>query len=216
MLLLLLLHLATDAQRTTPTENPMTPSPSTPSTCGERTSIYGGELVINIQYYAYDPRTYLNQSITMTRDQYRALIQRTIPCTGFWCIDSQWKCIIGDSRNCYNVEHIIPSANSIPEIAGCSTDVRGNYIMAYGAWNQALSNHYYGEKAMVYGDEIMKSAYAAVHWTCKGAPPQHYPAELCLNQFYVNWVLIGLGILLSAMIFCAIAVFTHCFGNKDC
>lgn len=155
----------------------------TSAKCSARTSIFNTTLVNNINYYAYDPRTYIGAAdaiIPMTSAAYRDIIRDTITCTGVWCVDGEYKCG-RDNRRCYNVEHIIPVANTIPAIAGCSVNIRGNYIMAYGQWNLIMSNRYYGEKKAIYGEDIVKSAYNSVFAACFGRIPATYPDELCLS-----------------------------------
>ena len=124
----------------------------------------------------------------MNNDVFRQYTRNNIKCLGKWCIDKQWKCNFGDSKNCYNVEHIIPKANSIEEIKNCSLDIQGNLIMAYGAWNQALSNRYYGEKNIIYSSDIVRSAYKSVYLACHKSEPNYYPLELCLLEEEILYI----------------------------
>jgi len=164
--------------------------------CNERTYIYQNKGYENLDYYYFDPNTYTESIIPMTNDVFRQYIINNIKCLGKWCIDKQWKCNFGDSKNCYNVEHIIPKANSIQEIKSCSLDVQGNLIMAYGAWNQALSNRYYGEKNIIYGSDIARSAYKSVYLSCHGFEPNYYPPELCLLEEELWYIYAFVGILI--------------------
>jgi hypothetical protein len=155
-------------------------------------------MISNTDYYYFDPTTYFESSNSMTVEDYKNIIKSIMQCTGKWCVngDGKWGCKVGDSKNCYNVEHMIPKANNISQIKGCSLDIRGNYIMAYGAWNQALRNDYYGEKTLIYGVEKMKSAYKSVYLSCHGKEPLEYPDELCLpvdgsKSKYVPLIIIG-------------------------
>lgn len=155
--------------------------------CDERTRIYNDHGRSNDNYWYFDPRTFTKSTLhavtKITPQQYKTLINKDVPCVGQWCVDSAWKCNVGDSQSCYNVEHIIPKGNTIKEIGGCSTDILGNFIMSYGAWNQALSNKYYGEKVEIYGSEIVKSAYISIYKSCFNITPLVIPNELCSSNF---------------------------------
>lgn len=187
--------------------------------CDKRTSYYNAAFMPNNNYYYFDPDTYLESSNSMSVEDYKNTIKTNIQCTGEWCIDNKWGCKVGDSKNCYNVEHMIPKANNISQIKGCSLDIRGNYIMAYGAWNQALSNGYYGEKTFIYGNERMKSAYRSVYLSCHKKEPLEYPKELCIvddtgmPSKYVPLVFIG--IFMSLFMIGMIMLFHHKFCEKQ-
>lgn len=150
--------------------------------CDERTDLYNIHGNYNLNSYYFDGRTYTESLDIMTRQNYRYYIKNKLSCIGEWCIEGQWKCIIGNSQECYNAEHIVPRANKIKELAGCSTDIRGNLIMSYGKWNQLLTNKYYGEKLTIYGADIVKSAYRSIYRVCHGSDPLFYPDELCLSK----------------------------------
>lgn len=148
--------------------------------CDKRTSIYDSHGYLNFNSYYFDPVTYKEDTTSMTVQVYKDYIKNSYPCNGEWCVENKWGCALGNSKNCYNVEHIIPKANTILEIYGCPTDIRGNLIMAYGAWNQELSNSYYGEKSLIYGSSIFRSAYRSVYRACLNKESLYYPDELCL------------------------------------
>lgn len=155
----------------------------TANDCNQRTQIYNEHGNDNTNYYYFDPNTYTESTKSIDNVEYRKMIQKTVKCTGKWCINDQWKCNGTDNQNCYNVEHIIPAANNIKEISGCLVNIQGNLIMAYGKWNQQLSNEYYGEKALIYGNDIVKSAYTSIYRKCQGTPVNSHveiPGELCL------------------------------------
>lgn len=171
--------------------------------CDSRTSVYNGHGIFNFNNYYFDSRTYMESHMAMMPRTYKENIRDTISCTGEWCIEGQWKCNIDNSRDCYNAEHIIPKANSIKEISGCSLDIQGNLIMAYGKWNQELSNGGYGEKVAIYGSSIVESAYRSVYRAClDNNNPNSYPTELCLpsNNSWI-YIVIALLIMISVAVF---------------
>lgn len=185
--------------------------------CNERTYIYQNKGYENLDYYYFDPNTYIESIIPMNNDVFRQYIRNNIKCLGKWCIDKQWKCNFGDSKNCYNVEHIIPKANSIEEIKNCPLDVQGNLIMAYGAWNQALSNRYYGEKNIIYSSDIVRSAYKSVYLACHKSEPNYYPLELCLSgteQLLSHFFFIFTTISIFIFIFVVILIYAK-YVSKD-
>lgn len=186
--------------------------------CNKRTSYYNAAMMPNYNYYYFDPTTYFESSNSMTVDDYKNTIKSVVQCTGEWCVNKKWGCKVGDSRNCYNVEHMIPKANSLHQIKGCSLDIRGNYIMSYGAWNQALGNDYYGEKTFIYGVDKMKSAYRSVYLSCHGKEPLEYPEELCLPNnegVQVKYdAIIIIGCFMSLFMVGMIAIFYHKFCKK--
>jgi len=173
--------------------------------CEKRTKIYNYNENSNMNYFYFDERTYTENTKSMTPQAYKDNIRSTINCTGVWCVDKQWKCNIGNTRNtrdCYNVEHIIPEAHTILEIYGCPTAIQGNLIMAYGAWNQQMSNSYYGEKANIYGSSIFKSAYKSVYKACYDSDPIIYPEELCLlnkPNIYIGVILLVISLILLSV-----------------
>lgn len=116
---------------------------------------YGGDLSVS------------SDTMISTR-QYRQIISKT-PCVGNYCVDNEWKCKKGNSVDCWNVEHIID--NNGPEFKNHKNckNIAGNYIMAYGQWNQELGtltkNHYQtsvNEKTRVYGEDIMNRARTSI------------------------------------------------------
>lgn len=155
--------------------------------CDKRTKIYQDVGNNNSNYFYFDPNTYMESIVPMNNDIYKKYIRDRIKCIGKWCIDNEWKCNFGNSRPCYNAEHIVARSNSIKEIEHCSVDIQGNLIMAYGAWNQDMKNSYYGEKNIVYGEEIFKSAYRSIYLACYGSEPKYYHMELCLSEKYKQY-----------------------------
>lgn len=169
--------------------------------CDERTSYYISGWNVNKNYHYFDPTTYFRSNQPMTVQDYKNKISLT-PCTGEWCNygnNGKWGCNKGDSKNCYNVEHIIPKANSLKELKGCSLDIEGNLVMSYGAWNQALKNEYYGEKTAIYGNTLMKAAYQSVYEACHKVQSLSYPDALCLNKSIVLIAVIIFIVVLSAL-----------------
>lgn len=159
-------------------------SASEPKFCNDRTSLFSNYGNVEQSYFfiaetyniAGDPNIAYNSNT-----QYREQVEARMTCRGVHCIKKtangkSWGCVeFGDTaprHQCYEVEHIIPRANTIDELSECSAflDISGNFVMAYGKWNGALSNKYYGEKQIIYGD-IWDKAYAAVYTKCKGHAP---------------------------------------------
>lgn len=107
----------------------------------------------------------LERDSVMTPTKYRKLLGDTMKCTGKWCVDGGWGCRRGNSRDCYNVEHIIDkNGKEFQNYPECK-NIPGNYIMAHGEWNQALGtltrlqyDTSVAEKTRVYGSDIMKNA----------------------------------------------------------
>ena len=167
--------------------------------CEKRTKIYDLNGNSNTNYFYFDDRTYTESTKSMTLNDYKDYIRVTLPCVGVWCLNKQFICEKNNSRNCYNVEHIVPKAYDILEIYGCNLDIQGNFIMAYGAWNQQLSNNYYGEKVNIYGSHIFKSAYKSVYKVCYNSDPTNYPEELCLStntNLHIGIVLLVISVIL--------------------
>jgi hypothetical protein len=175
--------------------------------CDLRTAVYDSHGYLNLNSYYFDTATYTESTTSMTPQIYKDYIRKQIPCTGEWCIENQWRCDFGNNQDCYNVEHIIPKANTILEIYGCPTDIQGNLIMSYGKWNQQLSNKYYGEKALIYGSSIFKSAYKSVYKACHESEPLFYPEELCFPNNSRIYIAIVTLILIAIMI--SIAMFLY-------
>ncbi len=148
--------------------------------CSNRTNTYKSHGTSNDKYWYYDPRSYTQSILPTNTSYYRTWIQNTVSCIGEWCVQNRWMCLRNNSH-CYHVEHIIPRRHNIREIAECSVDVLGNYIMANGIWNRELSNKFLGEKAEIYGD-IFKYAYVSVYKACFDIYPIKLPVELCIKN----------------------------------
>ena len=110
---------------------------------------------------------YICQDLGETRPTYLNILQqRRIGCSGSWCINGQFRCNYGKSQECYNVEHIVDSQNSIPELADYNKNILANVIMAYGCWNQQVGQLRWesveAEKREIYGNALMDSAINAI------------------------------------------------------
>lgn len=131
----------------------------------------------------YDPHTFgidlFNDSCQiMSPKMFRMYLNTYTNCTGKWCqyiklsqsnnsrndqnecYRKVYRCFKGNSRDCYNVEHIIDKNGS--EFPDCNKDVVYNYVMAWGTWNQNLGkiarwdyNSSTREKELVYGSDMM-------------------------------------------------------------
>lgn len=68
------------------------------------------------------------------------------------------------------VEHMIDRNNGPPELAHCNKNIRGNLVMAIGAWNQEVGQLCWDdvarEKRNVYGNEAFEYAYQSVKTCC--------------------------------------------------
>lgn len=151
--------------------------------CTKKTLTLTNHGTSNANDYFFAPQTYgghLKCTNVNTNNDYRKLINSKYPCIGAHCVkaSSPWGCIQYNSQDCYNVEHIIPESHNIPEIEGCDVDIHGNLIMAYGLWNQQLSNTFFHEKKLIYGD-IFTKAYESVYYCCKGQMPTSIPVPNC-------------------------------------
>lgn len=152
--------------------------------CTKKTPTLTNHGISNANDFFFSPQTYgghLNCANVKTNNDYRKLINTKFPCIGAHCVkaSSPWGCIQYNSQNCYNVEHIIPEKHNIPELEGCNVNVHGNLIMAYGLWNQQLSNTFFYEKKLIYGDIFIK-AYDSVYYCCKGQIPTSIPVPNCI------------------------------------
>lgn len=209
MLLLFVLVVITATQRlppilkrhslqptqTPPTEtNTIEPSvePTQSYDCGKRTVTFQERGSDNDNGYYFVPITYgagnYKCNTINNNTQFRDKINSMFECTYSHCmIDNTWGCNFGDSQNCYNVEHIIPKNNKLTELSGCNTNIYGNLIMAYGKWNQELSDGYLDEKILIYGD-IFTNAYTSVYECCHNHLPTSVPE--CDNTIYRLIILI--------------------------
>jgi len=134
-------------------------------------------------------------------DVFKRKVDKTV-CVGVWCSPdgnrgNGWGCKDA-ARECYEVEHIIPTANDIPELRGCNVNIFGNAVMAYGVWNGQLSDGYLCEKQEVYGT-IYNSAYNAVLGCCGRVPSSPSSRDVVLIVVVpvaVMMVIVAVGICL--------------------
>lgn len=183
--------------------------------CNDRTAYYNNAKLNNKDYYYYDDRTHFSSSLEKyDRAAYRNMIKSKISCTGKWCINNEWKC--SENNDCYHVEHIIPTANNIKEIGGCSADILGNLIMSYGSWNVALSNSYYGEKVKIYGEKIVREAYQSVYRACHGKQAEYYPDELCLPPNNIsNYIPFLIGLFIALIVIMVFGIIYNKYQNNN-
>jgi hypothetical protein len=139
----------------------------------------------------------------MKKDAYVSLLKKNgITCNGKWCVDGEWKCSWGNSEDCYNLEHIIDTKNSDPEFGPeYKKDIVGNYIFAYGKWNQQNGRlkdweNIKNEKLEIYGD-IFGHAWRAVRLcpTTIPAKEEDAPTEMVEDTMNVIAVVFILGII---------------------
>ena len=98
----------------------------------------------NYNFQFYDNRTFgmdrenpcdvINDNL-----KYRKLMNKEFNCTGPWCINNTFNCNSGDSRKCYNVEHIIDLNGGEFKNASCKA-IAANLVMSSGIWNQQLGS----------------------------------------------------------------------------
>lgn len=183
--------------------------------CSDHTRYYDEIKLGNQDYYYFDPRTHHPYSLDKaSRDTYRKMIKEQIKCIGKWCVDGEWKC--SGNNDCYHVEHIIPTANNIKEIANCSADILGNLIMSYGAWNVALSNRYYGEKVKIYDSDIVQAAYQSIYEACHGTQARYYPDSLCLPaDNFISYLPFVIIVFVIAIIIAIAGYLIHKYQTKD-
>ncbi len=167
--------------------------------CADRTSLYKEHGSSNSANYYFDLNTYGTEDrcTKQTAATFRTLMnnpQTGRSCNGLHCnpatSDNSWSCQFNGrtTEYCYQVEHIIPTVNNMPELIGCSTDISGNLVMAFGKWNRELSNQFIGEKVEIYGD-IYTHAYTAVYECCHGTTLDHEP--VCVISS-VTWCVLGI------------------------
>jgi hypothetical protein len=168
----------------------------------------------NNNNYYFVEKTYISTRTDLlckigSNDQFKQIINSQFRCEGSWCNftgkwSNGWNCPLTEP-SCYEVEHIIPSANNIPEISGCSADIFGNRVMSYKIWNRQLSNGYFSEKKDIYGN-IFAEAYNAIYKCCNKTGTPVVPSNICeKTPDYVFW---NLAVVLGVLICCLITLFT--------
>jgi tetrahydromethanopterin S-methyltransferase subunit G len=98
----------------------------------------------NYNFQFYDNRTFGMDrenpcEVINDNPKYRKIMNKEFNCTGPWCINNTFNCIRGDSRNCYNVEHIIDLNGGEFKNASCKS-IAANLVMSCGTWNQQLGS----------------------------------------------------------------------------
>jgi hypothetical protein len=148
---------------------------------------YGGFLNI-------DPCTPMPSSQSSAKKKFISILKENgIECEGRWCIDDEWKCGFGDSEECYNLEHIIDKKNSDVEFGDdYNKNILGNFIFAYGKWNQQIGRirdweSIKNEKREIYGN-IFSQAYMFV----RDCPDTRYQSSLYedIGDNYA-WIIFG-------------------------
>jgi hypothetical protein len=151
---------------------------------------YGGFLNI-------DPCTPMPSSQSSAKKKFISILKENrIECEGRWCIDDEWKCGFGNSEECYNLEHIIDKKNSDVEFGDTyNKNILGNFIFAYGLWNQQIGRikdwpSIKNEKREIYGN-IFEQAYQSV----RDCPDTKYQSSLYedVSDNY-GWIIFGLAI----------------------
>ncbi len=119
----------------------------------------------------YFGRGYDPCEIVTTNSNYKDIMNKYIVCKGPHCINDKFGCKLGDSQNCYNVEHIYDKKGC--RYNGNEANIMANLVMAWGKWNQNVSHTRIGscaaaeaEKEKVYGKEMMVKVKGQIEF-CK-------------------------------------------------
>jgi hypothetical protein len=179
--------------------------------CNERTKIFQEHNEYNANSFYFVKESYSAgedpyKSNSINNQLFRNTVISKLKCNYKHCINNEWKCD-ATNQECYHVEHIIPTGHNIPELLGCDVNIFGNLIMAYGKWNNQLSNKYLAEKRIIYG-EIFDKAYYNIYYNCKKQPTISNPiADICSSKPapYVIYI-IGLTLFLIAVIIMMLVV----------
>ena len=131
----------------------------------------------------YDNRTFGHQTddpctVVMKNSDFRDFISELYDCDGPWCLNGTFRCIYGNNKNCYNVEHIIDLNG--PEYTSENKNIYGNLVMAYGLWNQQLGRLFnypanMNEKTIVYGQDNMSRARQLIEYCSSRNQPNNGP-----------------------------------------
>jgi hypothetical protein len=138
----------------------------------------------------------------VSNTKFRDYINLQFNCTGQHCINNQFICEQGDSRNCYNVEHIIEKSQTVRAICQdtkCDVNIFGNLVMAWGVWNQQLGqlsrnspNDSYHEKLIVYGQNVFDQVISAIEQCnpgciCNTGPDKNYTPAQTQPFVWAQW-----------------------------
>lgn len=177
--------------------------------CNARTEVFNNHGPFNDNNYYFVTDTYTLETylrcIKVSNRDFKNRLNIIYPCDGIHCVTNTthrntWGCKLDNSQDCYNVEHIIPTANNIPTLRECDTNIYGNLVMAYGRWNQQLSNSYYGEKYLIYKDIYLR-AYTAVYECCKNNALELDPPCIAGS---ISWIIM---LFVSIILFVIVAAF---------
>jgi hypothetical protein len=83
-----------------------------------------------------------------------------------------------------DIEHIIETANDLPEYAQCKRNIRGNLVAADSTWNKQVGNlccaYTDAEKRIVYGPKRYTAAQSAVIECCTDPSMNFLFALVCM------------------------------------
>lgn len=137
----------------------------------------------------------LDPCMPLTKTEYIQLLKKNgIYCSGKWCIDGEWKCQYGDSQECYNLEHIIDQKNSDPEFGSkYNKNILGNYIMAYGRWNQQIGRVQDWELIKKEKEEVYKDIFRSASNSVKRCSHSFFDDEMIEDEIndienFVNFI----------------------------
>lgn len=181
--------------------------------CNLRTNIFKARGPSNFNNYYYIPNTFMiaPPCVSVSEPQYAQMVKSTIKCVGEHCRrdTDTWSC--NDTRDCYEITHIIPRYNDIPTLKGCEVNIAGNMIMSYGLWNDETVHGYLAEKRIVFG-AIMIQAYINMYTCCHYMPPNDVSMHMCEhdNSYVYIINIVGLSLIFCAMMaYIGITIYAH-------
>src|SRR5579864_4398623 len=107
--------------------------------CDSRTAVFTEHGSSNEHNYFFVNNTYGKYlgfefcTINEGSKSFRTVLNKQMRCEGVHCqlnASTPWGCLQGNSQECYNVEHIIPTKHNISELLNCNVNIYGNLIMA--------------------------------------------------------------------------------------
>lgn len=142
--------------------------PYTPGVCNTHTNLYNQYINGTLTFDLVQKNTFLttnpcDTSYLNIKSKYlKRLDEANIVCNGTWCVNDNFECKQSNDQ-CYNIDHIIDTKNSIAELNNYDKNIVGNLIMIYSEWKNELDQRSWKiieeEKKKVFGDNIFYKAY---------------------------------------------------------